>query len=870
MYKYKKHVLAAAIALASTPIVTNAQEAGDTAETMEEVVVTARGRNESLQKVPISISPVSGEQIKQRAYTGLDDIAAATSGFTYEGFSTSGTNGNAVVRGMAQTFTTARTQNVAFFLNGIHLQRQSMMNFGLVDMERVEVVKGPQSAMYGRNAFAGAVNYITSPATETFEANVEATLGDNERQDVKVRVSGPIIGDVLLGKLNIARSEYDGHTKNDHPFADVDVPGPGTTGNIGGWDDQTVSVTLELRPSEQLNFKLDYYNAEIEREPQPYYAFSGVNNVAWGFTTYSDMNCNSVTRMSSFGAPITGNSWWCGEVPAMPSSAPDNFAPPQSGIPDDTGHNTITIDPRSIGAVADTQVVSLKTSFKINDSLSLDYLFGMTSSDSRTNGGSADRDPLSGVTNLWGIDVINPPFGPSIVVPTVAYTNSFSGRPISELESDSHELRLSYSGDKWEGSAGLFYSNIDDESHEITLYMPLCAPFNPGEDYGISGEEACSLPADGSVPSPLADATDSTAQMLAAWHGSQAKHTQFDDSIAAIFAEIAYNVSDDLTLRGEMRYTEEDKSIVRLTDGFGIAPGGFAPSGIVVPEDQENFYYFTPRLTAEYRLNNDQFLYASAAMGVKSGGFNNTSDQAHLTYDEEQNWTYEVGSKNWFMDGALQLNAALYLIDWEDVQGSQAPISGGLGDTLLVANIGDAESLGFEVDGRLLVGDSWSTDFAVSWSDPSYDEGVTYEEASLFINYQCETPIMNSPQTTTVCGNSDVGGNQLARTSEWQGSLGVNYQTQVFGNWSLRARLDSNYQSEQYVTPLNLAHTGDRTITNANIALTNNDHWRFSLWGKNILDEEYVGGVFVLSQFSKMIVATGTGPSYGATVSYDF
>ncbi|WGL16845.1 TonB-dependent receptor [Microbulbifer bruguierae] len=869
MYKYNKHVLAAAIAIASSPVTVSAQEINESIQSIEEVVVTARRRSESLQKVPISISPVTSEQIKQRAYTGLEDIAASTSGFTYEGFSTSGTNGNAVIRGMAQTFTTARTQNVAFFLNGIHLQSQSMMNFGLVDMERVEVVKGPQSAMYGRNAFAGAVNYITSPATETFEANVETTLGDNERQDIKVSVSGPIIGDVLLGKLNIARTEYDGHTENDHPYADVDAPGPSTTGNVGGWDDQTVSATLELRPNEKLNFKLDYYRSEIERESQPYYVMTGLNNVAWGFSMYGDMNCNSVTRATNFGQSITGNSWWCGEVPTMPSSAAVNYGA-GLGIPADTGHNAITIDPRSYGAVAETEVLSFKTSLEISDNASFEYLFGMTSNDSKTNGGSADRDPLAGVTAPWGVQVITPPFGAPIVIPQFAYVNSFSGRPISELESDSHELRLNFSGDSWEGAVGFFYSNISDESHEITLFMPLCSPFNAGVDYGISAEEACNLPADGSVPSPLAGASDQTSQRLAAWHGAQAAHTEYDDSIVAVFTELAYNLSEDFTLRGEMRYTEEDKSIVRLTDGNGIAPGGFAPSDIVIPEDQANFYYFTPRLTAEYRLNSDQFLYASAAMGVKSGGFNNTSDQNYLTYDEEQNWTYEVGSKNWLLDGALQLNAALYLIDWEDIQGSQAPQSGGLGDTTLVANIGDAESLGFEVDGRWLLGDHWSTDFALSWSDPTYDDDVTFEEGALYINYQCDESIETAPSTPTMCGNSDVGGNQLARTSEWQGSVGINYQTELFGDWSLRARLDSNYQSKQYITPLNLAYAGGRTITNANISLSSADHWRINLWGKNILDEEYVGGVFVLSQFSKMIVATGMGPSYGATISYDF
>ena len=75
-----------------------------------------------------------------------------------------------MIRGLAQTFATARIQNVSFFLDGVYLLRQSMLNIGMIDMERIEVVKGPQNAIYGRNAFTGAVNYVTKKPTEEFDA----------------------------------------------------------------------------------------------------------------------------------------------------------------------------------------------------------------------------------------------------------------------------------------------------------------------------------------------------------------------------------------------------------------------------------------------------------------------------------------------------------------------------------------------------------------------------------------------------------------------------------------------------------------------------------------------------------------------------
>ena len=106
----------------------------------------------------MSITAVAAAEMLQQGATGLVDVAQQTPGFSFEAFSTSGTNANAVIRGLSNTFTTSRIQNVGFFLDGVYLQRQSMLNFGLMDMERIEVVRGPQSSLYGRNAFAGAVN----------------------------------------------------------------------------------------------------------------------------------------------------------------------------------------------------------------------------------------------------------------------------------------------------------------------------------------------------------------------------------------------------------------------------------------------------------------------------------------------------------------------------------------------------------------------------------------------------------------------------------------------------------------------------------------------------------------------------------------
>ena len=100
------------------------------------------------------------------------------------------------------------------------------------------------------------------------------------------------------------------------------------------------------------------------------------------------------------------------------------------------------------------------------------------------------------------------------------------------------------------------------------------------------------------------------------------------------------------------------------------------------------------------------------------------------------------------------------------------------------------------------------------------------------------------------------------------GLVGINYRNN-FSSWQLNARLGANYRSKMYATPLNLAHNGSRTIANLSVNFSN-DNWDFTLWGKNIFDEEYVANTFVLPSFSNYIVALGARDTWGVTARYNF
>lgn len=147
---------------------------------LEEVVVTARRVTENLQKAPIAITAIGAELIAAAGITSPEDIAALTPGFSYR----ASTRGGAlpVIRGMSNVRGEA---NISFFIDGVYVSG-SIAGYNLDSVEQVEVIRGPQSAMFGRNTFAGAVNYITRKPTDEFEGSVKLLVGQFDHVDASL------------------------------------------------------------------------------------------------------------------------------------------------------------------------------------------------------------------------------------------------------------------------------------------------------------------------------------------------------------------------------------------------------------------------------------------------------------------------------------------------------------------------------------------------------------------------------------------------------------------------------------------------------------------------------------------------------------
>ena len=154
-------LLAVPVLAQNTPSATQVAMAADAAP---EMIVTARKRSEKLQDVPISISAFDSDEIKSARIERLGDLAKLTPGLNFTPLF-GAQNQLPIIRGAAQTF---GALNVGIFLDGIYLSGKAAADLELNDLARIEVVKGPQSALYGRNTFAGAINYVTARPTEDF------------------------------------------------------------------------------------------------------------------------------------------------------------------------------------------------------------------------------------------------------------------------------------------------------------------------------------------------------------------------------------------------------------------------------------------------------------------------------------------------------------------------------------------------------------------------------------------------------------------------------------------------------------------------------------------------------------------------------
>ncbi len=209
-----RNKLSAAILTATTVAVGSYANAADEAQfALEEIVVTAERRSQTLQEIPLAISAVSGDKIERLQITRTDDMTSLAPGLQIS----SGRLGEqkVVIRGVGGSVrdNIAASPKVAMFIDDVYVSRGAAMDMAFFDLDRVEVLRGPQGTLYGKNAIAGAVNVHSKAPTDELEAKFSATAGNYDTRQTRFMVSGPL-ADNLYGKVVAGSNERDGFTKN--------------------------------------------------------------------------------------------------------------------------------------------------------------------------------------------------------------------------------------------------------------------------------------------------------------------------------------------------------------------------------------------------------------------------------------------------------------------------------------------------------------------------------------------------------------------------------------------------------------------------------------------------------------------------------
>ncbi len=595
-----------------------AQDASGTGSelTLEEVTVTARRREENLQNVPASVQAFSSELLDAFQINDLAGITARVPGVNYA--QPLITDPQIFMRGIGSDIQSAGADApIGIFLNGVFMARNAGTLIDLYDLERVEVVKGPQSLRYGKNVVGGLINYVTKKPTDEFEASFEATAGDYNRIDVAASARGPISEDVLFALSAVSR----GHD----PYAD---------NFLGDGEEDVNRATLRGELLLQVNDRLDI-------------TLAGDLTRLRGGSVWIDP---AVTGDSS---AVTYNRFFAPPIDGLPGFVlPDRNRPFVEG---DERSGRKNFDGRNN---ADMWDLNLRFDYETASGLDLtsitDYRDTETATVSESCGLYWDFPLIPARGGLFIPDITRI-YGESVYEYLAQVPDCwFNQNKEDNVSQTSQEFRLSGGNtDHMEWSVGLFYMNEDISRVEhVGFLFP---------DFSVITEYAFSIAFGGE---PVGE--DLT-------QGVSTAITQSDSENLGAFGETTWHISDTLSLNAGLRYARDSKkfTVTRFGDSFDapIAGGGFTVS------EKESWDAWLPSVTLSWTAAEDVSGYASYSRGYKPGGFfgENAGDPqaALVSFDPEFSDNFELGLKSMLANRRVRLNGSVFYTDYTDLQTQQ-------------------------------------------------------------------------------------------------------------------------------------------------------------------------------------------------------
>jgi len=683
---------------------------------LEEVVVTAQKREQNLQEVPVAVTAFDASALENAGVQDVTELQKTAPNVTMQ--VSRGTNSTltSYVRGIGQADPLWGFEpGVGLYVDDIYLARPQGGVLDVFDVERIEVLRGPQGTLYGKNTIGGAVKYVTKRLTGEPELNVSGAVGSYNQRDLKISGQLPLIEDKLFLGASVAQFKRDGYgefLQNGDENYDKDL--------------MAARISLEWLPSDDVSVR---FSAD---------------------RTEDDSNAKGGHRLT------------------------DSVLNPTEAVPSDVFDSNSDMDTDN---EVESSGASLIVSWDVNDSMTFKSITSYREGETETN-----------------IDFDNTSL-PSLHVPAVY-----------DDDQTTQEFQLSYSSDNLDIVGGLYYY----EGTASGAFDVLLGLFNPAGAFD---------PSLGEFDAVTAGTVDTTSYA------------------AYVHATYAINEAWALTLGGRYTVDEKDAEVYKaslLVDGTSDQLGGDTLATLAVATDYENdedWSEFSPRISVDYKWNDETLLYASYSEGFKSGGFDMRGDATKNPatvdgYDPELVDTWELGIKTELLDGRVRLNAAAFYTDYTDVQVTvQQSSDGGTNFVSSVLNAGEADIRGFEVEALAQVTENLSASLMMGYINAEFEE----------------------VETDTPSGTVDLADDwNFANTPEKTASLKLMYNTSLGNLGELALSAGVSYRDETQIFPQveSLVDENSYTLWDASaVWYSADEHWTVGLHGKNLSDEEYrVGG----------------------------
>ncbi|NWG45668.1 MAG: TonB-dependent receptor [Alphaproteobacteria bacterium] len=770
---------------------------------VDEIIVTAQKRAESILDVPIAITAVTGEFLAETGITELDDVSDYVPGFQLQIQSVN--TPSYVIRGITSDVSEPNAEpNISVFFDGVPGSRGAGSIIELFDLERIEVAKGPQGTLFSRGASNGAINFIMKKPEDEFGGSARVEFGNYESRRYEGILNLPVVEDKLLTRFGAVYHEREGYSDNL-------VNG----GKLNGKESLQLRGSVTVRPSASFEYTVLGYHQRDNPDPT-------------GFKTLVP----ALTQID----PLTSDTDPFGDI----ANDADAF---------------LERDVTGITGLGE---------WDLTDALTLAFTTGYREFSSEDRFDPDGVGPIS-IPALFVDNDGNPFTPPVLTVLGTPLTSDFILAGVEDDEGDlfSHEFRLNFdNGGRIRGFGGVSYYSEEVSRGREFSYNQGTGIAALGSVFFPAGLPAPLVPSLPFLPTVTEQTTLENSNESYSVYGD----VTFDVTERfSLTAGLRWTVDNmEFSYRSPAASTPS-ALVILFADIPGLsfptnpfAPGFFGPGtqsnpfaegalislgvpGFLIPLNletnalegttngqtlttEEQFDYLEPRLIAQFDITPDWMAYASWSSGVRSGGLDIdprqglSESQYRRVIRPERVTSYELGSKGSFdaLAGSFQAEGAVFYYDYEDFQSLLVQAG-----SLVPVNTGKASAIGAEAALRA----SWENGFSafgnVAYLDGGYDEGVTAD----------------------LLGNTvDLEGNSFRLTPKWTLSGGLSYQRPLTPDISAFGSILATHKSDFFFNPENEPNLAQDayTIVTLNLGLTIHDRWELRGRVENLFDEDYL------------------------------